>query len=629
MDKKGFLAIILITLIVIIWMIWQGSISERQAPPGVEQKQATEGRLSETADSLISDDAKDSVTTQDTLAKQSKYGKTFAPFASGDYRTVTIENKYFTARLSNKGGSIKKWQLKEYDKWDGVPVQLIWDEKGELFLEFVTYEGVRIDTRDLYFETELQKKHFKLGEDDSVSFSYHLKIDDNKSIVKKYTFFGDSYSFKSEIELKNMQDIIPSRGYDYVWANGLRYQEYNSVDESQSAEAIVQLNGTSAEINAGTIGEKEMSSETGLVDYAAVKIKYFTAAIIPEPWRSFDGTVDVIGQKYPAKNDGEVEKYDISFRIPYKSGTDTKSFKIYIGPLEYDRVSEYGLQNTVNFGWKYGIRQIGEYFMMPIFRFIHNFVPNYGIALIIFSILIKLLLYPLSIQQMRSASKMKLLAPEMQAIRDKYKDDNQKQQREIMNMYSQYGVNPVGGCLPMLLQMPILFSLWSVLRSAIELRQSEFFWWITDLSTPDILVDFGFSFLGMTHLSGLALLMGITMFFQQKLTITDPRQKGLIYFMPLFFVFLFSNFPSGLNLYYFMFNLLGIIQQVYINKFSKNKPTLETMKKSPKKESWLQKKMREAQDIAEAQGKSVPGKTPANPNQRKKKPNNRKPNKRK
>lgn len=628
MDKKGFLAIILITLIVIIWMIWQGSISERQAPPGVEQKQATEGRLSETADSLISDDAKDSVATQDTLAKQSKYGKTFAPFASGDYRTVTIENKYFTARLSNKGGSIKKWQLKKYDKWDGVPVQLIWDEKGELFLEFVTYEGVRIDTRDLYFETELQKKHFKLGEDDSVSFSYHLKIDDNKSIVKKYTFFGDSYSFKSEIELKNMQDIIPSRGYDYVWANGLRYQEYNSVDESQSAEAIVQLNGTSAEINAGTIGEKEMSSETGMVDYAAVKIKYFTAAIIPEPWRSFDGTVDVIGQKYPAKNDGEVEKYDISFRIPYKSGTDTKSFKIYIGPLEYDRVSEYGLQNTVNFGWKYGIRQIGEYFMMPIFRFIHNFVPNYGIALIIFSILIKLLLYPLSIQQMRSASKMKLLAPEMQAIRDKYKDDNQKQQREIMNMYSQYGVNPVGGCLPMLLQMPILFSLWSVLRSAIELRQSEFFWWITDLSTPDILVDFGFSFLGMTHLSGLALLMGITMFFQQKLTITDPRQKGLIYFMPLFFVFLFSNFPSGLNLYYFMFNLLGIIQQVYINKFSKNKPTLETMKKSPKKESWLQKKMREAQDIAEAQGKSVPGKTPANPNQRKKKPNNRKPNKR-
>jgi len=216
----------------------------------------------------------------------------------------------------------------------------------------------------------------------------------------------------------------------------------------------------------------------------------------------------------------------------------------------------------------------------------------------------------LSITQMRSAQKMQLLSPEMEKIRTKYKDDQQAQQKEIMKLYSEYGINPASGCLPLLLQMPILFALWAVLRSAIELRQEPFIWWITDLSMPDKILNFGFSFLGISHLSGLAVLMGVTMFIQQKMTITDPRQKAMVYMMPVMFLFLFSNFPSGLNLYYFFFNLLSIAQQVYINKFSKKRLTLEDLKKMPKKEGWLQRKMREAQELAEAQGRTLPGAKP-------------------
>ena len=199
-----------------------------------------------------------------------------------------------------------------------------------------------------------------------------------------------------------------------------------------------------------------------------------------------------------------------------------------------------------------------------------------------------------------------------------------------MKIYSQYGVNPAGGCFPMLLQMPILYSLWVLFRGHIDLRQSEFILWINDLSTPDTILFLGNSVPLISSLSGLALLMGVTMFIQQKLTISDPRQKGLIYMMPVMFVLLFSSFPSGLNLYYFMFNLIGIGQQVYINKFSKSRVTsLSDLKRDPnKKQSWLQRKMEEAQSIAEAQGKSVPGKSgsgkgpaknPADPNHRKKK----------
>jgi YidC/Oxa1 family membrane protein insertase len=177
----------------------------------------------------------------------------------------------------------------------------------------------------------------------------------------------------------------------------------------------------------------------------------------------------------------------------------------------------------------------------------------------------------------------------------------------------------------MLLQMPILYALWSLFNSAIELRQTEFIWWITDLSAPDALVTLPFSlpYIGAT-ISGLAFLMGITMFIQQKITITDPRQQAMVYAMPIMMTLLFSSFPAGLNLYYFMFNLLGIGQQLYISKFSKNKPTLEEIKKKPAKEGWLQKKMREAQELAEAQGRTIPGQQKPSQRATKKKPKPRK-----
>jgi YidC/Oxa1 family membrane protein insertase len=247
--------------------------------------------------------------------------------------------------------------------------------------------------------------------------------------------------------------------------------------------------------------------------------------------------------------------------------------------------------------------------MLPIFKLIHKIIPNYGIAIIIFSLIIKLLLHPLSIKQLRSAQKMQLIAPEMNRLREEYKDDKQKQQQEIMKMYSQYGINPMGGCLPLILQLPILYALWAVLSKAIELRQTEFILWIHDLSIPDVIfsLPFRIPILNINQFSGLALLMGITLFLQQKMTITDPRQKSLVYIMPIMFTFMFSSLPSGLNLYYFMFNLMGIIQQVYINKYSKKKLTLEDLKRMPKKEGWFQKKMREAQEIAASQGKTLPG----------------------
>ncbi len=607
MDKNNLIGLVLITLIVTGWLVWS-SVNEKPVPTELEEKpDSTEEVVEKAAPPEIEETSVES--KQDAMQV---YGETFAPFATGDYEVITVETDKVIAKLSTKGGDIIEWKLKDYEKWDDVQTQLIREREGELYLSFLTYDNKKIDTRDLYFDIDNDKSYYRISGGKPLTLTATLEPEPGKKIIKKFTFHGDKYHVDNKIILQNMDKIIPNRGYNYIWSGGLAYQEKNSVDESSQAKAMVQMYGEVEDLDA-TEEEIQEKSATGVIDYVGIKIKYFGMAIIPQPYRDMDGTVDMAGRtlkfsKPKMKYNSTLETYDVSVRVPYRGGTQTQDFKVYIGPLEYDVVHAYGLEKMIYFGFEFGIRQIGEFFLRPIFTFIHDIIPNYGIVLIIFSILIKILLYPLSVQQMRSAAKMKLLAPEMQRIRDKYKDDNTKQQQEIMKMYSKYGVNPMGGCLPLVLQMPILFALWQFLRSSIQLRQESFILWIHDLSTPDVLFELPFKFIFIDHISGLALLMGITMFIQQKLTITDPRQKGMVYIMPVMFTLLFSNFPAGLNLYYFFFNIWSILQQVYINNFSKNKPTLEEMKKSPKKEGWFAKKMREAQEIAESQGKTAPGK---------------------
>ncbi|HRP01210.1 MAG TPA: membrane protein insertase YidC [Candidatus Kapabacteria bacterium] len=622
MDKRSIIGFVLIFAIVVGWMFWEQSQTKPTKPKAKNETELTSKNKSDSNNVANLNSTSKISSASDSLIANNKFGKFFSKFSEGNERITTIENELFIAKISNKGPSILKWQLKKFKKWDKVPTQLIRDLKGELAISFLTYDGAKIDTRDLYFSSTIDKDSIYLDGTKTFQLEYVIEPEPGKKIIRRFKFSGDKYIFDTDIATQNMEQIIPAnRGYNLVWNSGLSYQEENSVNESADAHAMALLNGSLAELNADK-DEPVESQETGIIDFAGIKTKYFGVAIIPQPWQSFDGTIDLYGKKKNLKNSGNMEIYSMNFRLPFKEGTDIKSFKVYLGPLDYDIVSQYGINQMVNLGFKYGIRQIAEFFMMPILKFIHKFILNYGIAIIIFSILMKLLLYPLSIQQMRSTQKMQLLTPEMHKIREKYKDDNMKQQQEIMKLYSEYGINPAGGCLPMILQMPILIALWQLLSASIDLRQSQFFWWITDLSVPDSILTFGFSILGISHISGLALAMGVTMFFQQKMTVTDPRQQAMVYVMPVMFTLMFSNFPAGLNLYYFMFNVLSIGHQVWMNKYAANRPTLEDLRKAPKKESWLQKKMSEAQKIAESQGRAVPGAKLNNKN-------NNKPNKKK
>ncbi len=635
MDRNSVIAIVLISILVVGWMIW---MSVNQVPPQDKpEKMIDSTEIVVKNDSAINKNiqtqqkATENKTEQhdSTFSVDDKnialYGPTFAPAANGSERLIKIENEFVKVYLSSRGGVIKKWYLKKFKSWNQYPTQLVWSHYGELGVSLSSREiGKDIDTRYLYYKFDNSTKNsYVLNGNQTASITLTLEPVPGKKIIKTFKFYGNKYHIDVDVTLQNLDDILTNKGYKFEWVRGLRYQECNTVDESNEAESQVSINGEVFSLDADEYNLKKLK-KTGVIDYAAIKIKYFAVAIKPLPAKSFDGTVTLTGQRYGTPDKGYLERYNMYYMIPYRGGKQTKSFQVYIGPIDYDILSEYGLENLVNLGWKFIIRPIGEFFMLPFFLFIYKLIGNYGISIILFSIVMKIILYPLSIQQMRSAQKMKIVAPEIAKVREQYKDDQKQQQQATMKIYTTYGINPAGGCLPLLLQMPILYALWGVLRTSIELRQADFTLWINDLSLPDSIFTLPFPIFGITTISGLALLMGITMFIQQKMTLTDPKQKAMVYMMPILFTLMFSYFPSGLNLYYFVFNLLGILQQLYINNYSKNKLTLEDLKRMPKKESWFSKKMREAQEIAQSQGKTLPGQPKQlmqkhNPNQRKKK----------
>ncbi|HEX9614345.1 MAG TPA: membrane protein insertase YidC, partial [Bacteroidota bacterium] len=402
-----------------------------------------------------------------------------------------------------------------------------------------------------------------------------LPASNGGELVKIYRFRNGSYDFDVEVIFSGLSEVIANYKYEMAWESGLRYAERNSVDESSFAAGHLYAAGEHIEIDASSVGEKVQGDHQGKVEWVATNTKYFALALLPRS--SETNAAYLSGTRRATADNGVFEEYELIVEMPFKGGREEKSdFTVFLGPADYDMLSSYdvGLENVIYLGWSWIVRPISVYLMLPVFMFLHNFIANWGIILIIFAIIIKVALYPLTKSSMNSMRKMQALQPKMEEIREKYKEEPQKMNAQIMNLYREYGVNPAGGCLPLLLQFPILIALYNVFRSAIELRQANFVWWIEDLSIPDKLFTLPFTIplFGVQEVSGLALFMGITTFIQQKMTVKDPRQKAMVWMMPVMMTLLFNSFPSGLNLYYFVFNLLSIAQQMYINKQHEGEP---------------------------------------------------------
>jgi YidC/Oxa1 family membrane protein insertase len=549
-----------------------------------------------------------------------RFGKFFR-VASEEEQIITLENDLVKMELSTRGGNIKKYYLKEFKNWYSIDakngknfyyeqVQLInYSRGGEYNLSFVTSDGKAINTGDLGFSFSGTKNHYTLRKTDSLVLFFTLNVGEGRKLVKHFTFYGDKYVINTEVELDDLGPVISNGAIDLVWNNGIRFVEENTVDEATYSNASAFYGGEQVIIDASSVGEVVEKDFTGRIDWIAVRNKYFAAIISPKKPNSIDGGY-IKGERIALNNEGAKEFYTTRLILPIKNpNLEKHEFSLYIGPVDYDILKSEGnnLEKIVDFGSFFGlkfiVRPIAEYVLLPLFNFLHLFIPNYGIVIIVFSLIIKVVLYPLTKSSLQSMKKMQLLQPKISEIKEKFKDDPQKMNKETMKLYSTYGVNPAGGCLPLLLQMPIFVALWGLFQVAIELRQQPFMLWINDLSHPDVIANLPVKIplFGIDKISGLAILMGVTTFIQQKMTVKDPKQQSLVYMMPIMLTLMFMSFPSGLNLYYFMFNLFSIGQQVYVNKKHDNVVLEPVPQKSGKKKGFMERLMETAEQSAKAQ----------------------------
>ena len=478
-------------------------------------------------------------------------------------KNILIETPLYSAVVSTKmGGSLVSFELKKYVGADSAFVNLIFEQNlNNLYLSFVSIDGENVSIKEPWFTNE-GREHIEVFNDSYLlELSYIYK---GESIEKTLLFDPGSYVVGVTTNLSNISDKLSGDFYSLGWDGGVPPTETNLKDDITYFNGYVYQADDYYEFKkvAQNLKNSTGSLETvrGKTEWTAIRSKYFTSVFLPEK----ESEVCWVGFKEIMLGSVSIPLYSMAVGL---NKNQPSSVSIYLGPLEYETVKKInkGIPSIMNFGFSL-IRPIslGVLWLLKSF---HVWIPNYGLVLILFSVLVKIVVFPLTKKSYQSSKEMQALQPEIAKLKEKYKNNPQKLNKATMGLYKERGVNPLGGCLPILIQMPLLISLFQVFRSTIELRGAHFVGWITDLSAPDVVFRLPFSVpLYGDGVAILPLIMGVTMFIQQKMMPTQAsgQQVFMSYFMTGFFVLLFNGFPSGLNLYYTLFNVLTILQQKYL-----------------------------------------------------------------
>ncbi|HRR08187.1 MAG TPA: membrane protein insertase YidC [Rhodothermales bacterium] len=555
-DRNTILAVVLSSVIMIVWMVFFMPSPQPPAKQTPKPKQ-------EQAQTLERDEPESSAKPADT-------DSVLTEVQSGVEQLVTVESDLYKATFSSKGGTLRSFELKKFTKWNRkTPIQLVHKGKeGALGLEFSTPWNRSVETRSLFFKPQnLAGNKLTVGDKSELVYSLPIKGGELRQI---YTFKKGSYEVGYRIESTNPSAFSTGQGYDLVWYGGIPFSEQGVFQEAEGASAHARWGGELVMFDIGA-GKEQNKLMTGQVDWVSVKNRFFTSVIIPTKTpKGAELTGRMIGDK---TNPKYFEDYTARFEMPPLKAEKADSYKLYLGPIERETLEPYNLDlyGMIDFGSFLGgmLRFISLYIFLPVFGFLHTFIPNYGIIILLFALLVKIVLHPLTASSMKSMAKMKAMQPKMQEIQEKHKDNPAKQQEAMMKLYKEAGANPLGGCLPMLLQMPILFAMYRFFPNAIELRQQGFLW-ATDLSAPDVLLHLPFAIpMYGEIITGFSLLMTISMIVQMKVQGTStPDQPGMqvfMYIMPVMMLVIFNGLSSGLNLYYLAFNIYSVIQQRWIN----------------------------------------------------------------
>ena len=552
MDRNSVTGLALIGLIMIVWLQFMSPDKKLVKPITAVKTEKVELQAQAVQASLV------------PVAEN--FGA-FASSASGKEQLLKVENDLFCATLSTKGATLKSFVLKKHLDSNHKMFDLISkDKNGALSLLFLTKEGKKIDTRDLYFRSVTLDTLHTVGEKESYAVRYHLDVAPQKAIDITWLFGGNSYKVDYDVKLTGFGNALAGNEYQLQWDGGLAYSEKDRKDESQSSIASAYLGGSVVKLAAVKENQAYREEQSGEAKWVAVRNKYFVAALIPQ------------GRSEGVFLDGKRKVNDftdyiaaLKMGVPSTGSVVENKFSLYLGPLDYNivKAQKADLEKIMDFGWDWLTRPFAEFIILPVFSWLNTFISNYGLIIIIFALLIKLVTYPLSIASTKSMKKMSALQPALKELQEKYKDNPAKLQSELGRIYKEAGVNPLGGCLPVLLQMPLLYAMFYVFRSSIQLRQHGLLW-VKDLSIPDSILDFGFSIpMYGDHIAVFPILMAATVFVQQKITPTtqtNEQMKVMIYIFPAMMLLFFNNMPAGLGLYYLMFNIFSVAQQFYINK---------------------------------------------------------------
>jgi YidC/Oxa1 family membrane protein insertase len=566
----------------------------------------------------------DSLNSDQDNARRDKFG-VFAAASVGKEKFYVIENNLMKVTFSNKGGRIYSVELKDYKTYDKKPLILFEGNKSKFGMNFFA-QNRSIETESFYFVPsdsidnqvvngpvvkkgkEGNEKFNEANKGESKTFSMKLFAGDGKYLEYKYTLSYNSFLVGFEVNTKGLSKVITTNSnyLNFNWNIDVPRQEKKSSmgEDGYTTIYYKYLDDAVDKISTGKSGVESLRTKTKWISF---KQLFFSSALIAE--ESFP-TVD-IKTSLTKEDPRYLGNFNADVALPYE-GKDSESIKMkfYFGPNHYNTLKQYGLamEDLINLGYVI-VRQVNKWLIIPTFNFLRNYISNFGIIILLLTILIKLLIFPFTYKSYHSQAKMKALKPEIDEINEKFsKDKAMEKQQATMALYKKAGVNPMGGCLPMLFQFPVLIAMFFFFPTSIELRQQSFLW-ATDLSSYDSIMNLPFAipFYG-SHVSLFCLLMTITTIIstylnsQTQSTAAMPGMKTMMYIMPVMFLFILNSYASGLSYYYFLANVITI-GQMYVFRWMVDEDKIRAQilinKKKPVVKSGFQKKL---EDMAKQKG---------------------------
>ena len=620
LDLNSIIGFVLIFGI-LIWMMYQNQPSKEQlAAEKAKKEQAaivTPNKVAQANLTLNKIDTSSSNVAQIEILKKSLGNFAYsATLASAKNTVTTLENEYILLKISNKGGYIVEAVLKNFEKFkkgSGQLVELIKDNNSELNIQLVTNDNHTLNTKDLFFEPKLTKA----GENQILTM--RLKAGANEYLEYQYELKPNDYMVGFNLRSQGLNKVLnTSKPLDLEWD----LKTYRNEKSASYENRYTLLNYEYGDEKFNNVSDGENKEETlDKVKYIAYKQHFFSSILMTET--PFEKAVLKSNKLVIDENKDTifVKQFNSKMPLAFSNGEVNYKMSWYFGPSDYKTLNNYdkNIEKIIPLGW--GIfGWINKFIFIPLFGFLSSFIA-YGIAIIIFTIIIKIAMSPITYKSFLSQAKMKVLRPEINELNEKFQKEPAKKQQETMKLYNKAGVNPMAGCIPALIQLPFMYASFQFFPSAFELRQKGFLW-ADDLSSFDEIMKLPFHIpLYGSHISLFPILAAIAIFFYMKMTSGDqqmaaPTQEGMpdmaklmkimIYVSPLMMLIFFNTYGAGLSLYNFISNLITIGIMLVIKNYIVDNDKIhaqiqENKLKEPKKLGKFQRKMQEIMEQAEAQ----------------------------